>query len=396
VAVFTRKDSPWFWLWLEPSGELPGEKERTSIRADAPTPQQRKDNRDLAEQLYHVKMSARARGVIAPDAKPARTFAEQAAWFVEHQLPRRRGQEREGPLIPKLIAVFGRYPLAKITRTLVTELWITPRLTTPTVIAKAHRTAARRVQAGWQTVNREVAVLKAVLQSGVPDYLETSPLYGMPLLKGPSARRRVLTPDEERRLLKAFAPDDRAFFLIGHDALIRLTDILDVKWTDWDGDYLWIGDPKAGTGFRALLSTRARAALEAVPRTSSPYIFARRRRAETERDRRAGIQKMLRLACAVADVPYGRAKGGITFHWATRRTGATRMLTRGVDLGTVQKVGRWKTADIVLGIYHELTDEAHREAVEVVGRRGNRAGIGNAKRPDPTAQRPRATRRRGR
>jgi hypothetical protein len=73
--------------------------------------------------------------------------------------------------------------------------------------------------------------------------------------------------------------------------------------------------------------------------------------------------------CFKAGVPYGRAAGGLTFHWATRRTGATRMLTRRIDPGTVQKVGRWKTAAVVLRIYHELLDDQAQRAVESVSQK---------------------------
>ena len=76
---------------------------------------------------------------------------------------------------------------------------------------------------------------------------------------------------------------------------------------------------------------------------------------------------MLKRACLKAGIPYGRKAGGITFHWATRRTGATRMLQRGVDLKTVQAIGHWKSADVVLDIYAETTSRAARQAVELVG-----------------------------
>ena len=42
------------------------------------------------------------------------------------------------------------------------------------------------------------------------------------------------------------------------------------------------------------------------------------------------------------------------------------MLTRGVDIGTVPKVGAWKDPTTVLGIYHELIDDVARAAVELV------------------------------
>jgi hypothetical protein len=384
MGVYKRADSPFYWLLLDGYRTPAGAplRERTKIRHDARTPLQRKDNRALAEQEYHARMTALAKGApVAGDPKVP-TFAAQAAWFEQHQLPHRRGREREAPLIPKLVAVFGRLPLTAITRTVVTEIWITPRLTTPTLIRKKKYTAARAVQAGPRTVNREVAVIKAIVQSAVPDFLEVSPLYGMPLLPTTTPQRRLMTEDEEARLLRVMAPDDKALFLLGLDSLIRLMDLLDVKRADDHGATLWIADPKAGGGFAVPISTRARKALNAyyatLPKAAkddAALIFARRRMAATERDRRSAIRKMLATYCALADppVPYGRRAGGITFHWATRRTGLTRMLTRGVDLGTAQKVGRWKTPDVVLGVYHALVDDVAHAAVNAVGKHTRRS-----------------------
>jgi len=150
-------------------------------------------------------------------------------------------------------------------------------------------------------------------------------------------------------------------------------DVLDIRRRDDRGTHLWIADPKAGGGFQVPVSIRARAALDAWydVRNLEPrdYVFARRRLAETESDRRNGMRQMLKRYCRLANVPYGRKLGGLTFHWSTRRTGLTRMLTRGVDLGTAQKIGRWKTADVVLSAYHELIDDEAQKAVDAVGPR---------------------------
>jgi hypothetical protein len=83
-------------------------------------------------------------------------------------------------------------------------------------------------------------------------------------------------------------PDDRAFFLIGLDALVRLTDILDVTWADVQKAPVDC-DPKAGGGFHVACRS-ARGALRRCPKPDSPYIFADVGKAETERDRRNGIQ----------------------------------------------------------------------------------------------------------
>ncbi len=377
MALYVRPHSPFYWMHLEGFRDGHGRpvQESTKIRHDAPTSILRREAKQQAEVVYHERMLALARETGGQPAKrPPITFAVFAGWYAIHILPTRRGQEREREILARLVAHFGSRPLTQIDRGAVQE-YMTARLHTPTRIGTRRRTAARTVSAGPNTVNREVDLLKAILQAAVPKYVSASPLFGMKRLRAATPKRRILTDAEEARLLPCLSRTDRALFLIGLDGLVRLSDILDVRWQDDHGDALWIADPKAGGGFEVPLSARARAALDRVPRPRrasanlSQYIFASRRCAKTERDRRNGIRQMLERACAKAKppVPFGRARGGITFHWATRRTGATRMLTRHIDPGTVQKVGRWKTADVVLGIYHELLDGKAREAVEAVG-----------------------------
>jgi len=358
-------DSPFFWMALDGHQDARGNplRESTGIRHDAPTPDQRNDNRALAKEIYHARMLELARGEVA--GVEAITFADYLDWWIANELPKRRGKEREAVVLPRFRKAFGPLQLTAITRHRVKE-WITERLATPTVIVQGkHR---REVKAAANTINREVDVLKAILQSAVPTYLESSPLYGMPKLETTTPKRRLMTPDEERKLLAVMRPDDRALFLLGTDALVRLQDCLDVKRSDDHGDRIWIANPKSGKGSYKPISKRLRKALDAIP-GDDVYIFARRRRAETERDRRGAVRQMLEMYCRLAGVPYGRKVGGITFHWATRRTGLTRMLTRGVDLGTAQKIGDWKNPDVVLSVYHELIDETARAAVETISRK---------------------------
>jgi integrase len=369
LGVYTRPDSPFFWLWLEGHTNDRGKplRERTDLRNDAPSAEQRKKNRALAEDRYHKRMAELAAGAMQPDKKPAITFEGFAAWFDTNVLPKRRGREREAEMLRRLVAFFGPLPLSAIDRATVEE-YTAKRLTTPTVIKAKRRTAKRTVQAGASTINREVDLLKAVLQSAAPKYLEASPLYGMKRLATTTPKRRVLTEDEEARLLKVMPQTDQAFFLIGLDTLARLSDILDLRVSDDHGDRLWVADPKTGGGFFAPISTRLRKALDALkPADGQMFMFPRRRLASTERDRRNGIRQMLERYCALANPPieYGRAHG-LTFHWATRRTAASRMLSRRVPLATVQKVGRWKDPTVVLGIYHEMIGDDDRQAVEAI------------------------------
>lgn len=369
MGIFTKDDSRYFWLYLETTKK----KERTDIRCDAPTPQGRKDNRAAVEALYHDRL-AETRPSAQPDAPavPSITFAEFVTWYQEHVLPKHRGAERERVTLPRLVAEFGALTLADITPSRVTE-WQTRRLAAPTLIARRKRVAARAVSAGPVTVNRETDVLKAVMQAAVPKYFAVSPLFGMKRLATKTPRRTILSEADEAKLLAGMPADDAALMVLALDSLIRLHDVLDIKREHHDGRKIWIDDPKAGGGFHVPISARAKAYLAKIADDGSGYYFSRRRaELKTDHARRNAIKQMLQRACKRAGVKYGRARGGITFHWATRRTGATRMLSRGVQPGTVQKVGRWKTLDTVLTIYDELIGTDAIKAVNAVGAKTGR------------------------
>ncbi len=221
-----------------------------------------------------------------------------------------------------------------------------------------------------RTVNREVDLLQQILAAGVPKYYAVSPLAGLADLDVTPPVRRTMHPDEERRVLAALEPVDRAILLMGLDTLTRLGDILDLQRTDDHGETITVRDPKSGSPHTVPVSTRLRAALDAVPidPRHPTWYFPVRRRGRTEHARRRTIARALARACHRADVPYGRARHGLTFHWATRRTGATRMIRAGGDkvLATVQRIGDWKTLDVLTGIYQEVVTEDMRAAVESV------------------------------
>lgn len=350
MGVFSRPDSPYWHLWLEtaPPGQ---QKEKTAIRIGT-TVSQRRDNRALAEALYHQRMTELAARIHRlPRRRTAILFDAWADWWEANKMPHHRGRHREGEMLKTLRAAFDTVPLIDITRDRVAE-WIT----------------VRRQAVSARTVNREVDLLKSMLRDAVPTHLSASPLVGMKHLPVVKPHRHLLTPAEEAKLLPHLKPDDRAIFLIGLDALVRLGDILDLQRSDDRGRTLYIRDPKDPTQsrpFEVPISTRLRAALDALPVTDSPYYFPRRRQAATEEGRRMVIRSALANACRKAGVKYGR-NGGVVFHWSTRRTGASRMIQRHVDIKTVQAVGHWKHPEVVLEIYAEATTAAMRQAVEAV------------------------------
>lgn len=351
MGVYTRKDSPWWWLWLERPGQ-PALRERTGIRHDAPTASERKALRELAEAAYRVRLADLARGTYAlPGARPSMPFTAFADWYEAHVSAHQAGAVREREILAGLRAAFGHTPLEGLTRDRVRE-WMT----------------ARSQTVRPSTVNRELDLLKSMLREAVPTYLAASPIAGMRRLSTKAGgvaedddEVRVLTVEEEARLLPVLAPADRALVVTAIDTLARLGSLLGLTWRDVRRDHVVFRRPKSGRTYKVPTSTRVRAALATLP-TEAGYVFAHRRTAAKPRDWRGIVGNMLERACAKADVPFGRAVGGITFH-SLRHTGASRMIAAGHDLRTVQDLGGWSDVRLLMRYVHPTTD-ALRRAVE--------------------------------
>jgi integrase len=293
-----------------------------------------------------------------------RTFAEQRAWYTEHVSAQKRGAVRERSMLKRLGMFFDAYALADIDRELVAE-WRSERLEDVTAA----------------TVNREQEILNHLLNLSVPKYLEANPIGRMPRLKTRDVETRILTVDDETRLLKAAAGDPLATALIlcGLDALMRRGSVATLARAQDHGRYLTLLNAKAGT-YKVPVSTRLRKALDRLtPDPDGRYIPLAHK----------DITFRFEALCAEAKVTTGRAAGGVTFH-SLRHTGASRMLAAGVDIKTVMRIGGWKNL-VILQRYLHPTDEAAIAAVEAIASRSVRtthgqSGKGRAKRPGSTGR----------
>jgi len=342
MGIYTRPDSPWWWLYLETARR----RERTDIRIGRTT-SQRYDSRKLAEDLYHQRMNElAARLYKLPSAQPAIRFGKYADTYAADVIPHHKGAGRELELLVALRRFFADDLLTAID------------------VERARQyTTARRVTVSARTVNREVDLLKAMLRDAVPKYLTVSPLVNMKRLAIVQPKRRLLMPAEEAKLLAAGDPVDRALLILGIDGLIRLGDLLDLQRTDRHRGWLYIRDPKSGEPYEVALTPRATKALAAIPGTD-PFYFAKFRKAENPRDWRSSVRQRLEYLCGEVNVPYGRKVGGITFHWATRRTGAYRLVVqRKRAIPAVQRQGNWKTPDVLLSIYAEADRADQQRAI---------------------------------
>ena len=78
MAVYTRPNSSFYWMRLErPNGA--SLRESTRVKVDAPTAVQRRDNRQLAETVYHTRMARLAQELHAlPTARRRASGPRQA------------------------------------------------------------------------------------------------------------------------------------------------------------------------------------------------------------------------------------------------------------------------------------------------------------------------------
>ena len=314
MAVFTRRDSPFFWLHLERVGQ-PALREATKIRCKGLPAHQLKENARLASQVYHTRMADLARQTAGlPVQRDRATFRYFAAWYLKHITTAKRGAVRERSMLRHLIAHFGGWRLERIDQNAARE-YLTAR--------------TKKVQPA--TANRELDVLKAMLTAAVPKYLVANPLAGMKRLRVRRAAPAVLSHEDEARLLAVLDPPDQAIIIAAVDTLVRLSDLVKLKWAQDHGEYWEIHDPKAEP-YKVPVSTRLRKALDALPR-SGPRIFAHRSSPNA-------VALMFRLACNDAKIQIGRGRG-LTFH-GLRHTGATRALAAGASIRDVMALGGWR------------------------------------------------------
>lgn len=308
------------------------------------TEKTRRESRALAERAYFALMAARASDRFGlPRARQPRTFAQQRAWYQENLTALKKGQKQEVSMLGTLGEFFDAYELHRISVASVRE-W------------RAHRTLAN---AKASTVRREEALLRHLLSTAVPDYLASNPLEGFARVKVAPTDTRLLSQDEERRLVDACATaEDRALIIGALDTLLRLSNIAMLSRTADHGSYLF-ADTKVG-GVRIPISTRLRKILNALPQTGPHYFPSY----ATKVNRSFQVFKMFTATCARAGLESGRRTGGLSFH-SLRHTGATRMLAAGVDVKTVMLIGGWQNLHVLERYLHPSTAAAQ-AAVETI------------------------------
>jgi integrase len=194
--------------------------------------------------------------------------------------------------------------------------------------------ATRSREVAGPTVNRGVAVIKNMLSFAVErEYLESHPLLRFRMLPEEQPPLRVMTLEEERRLVDEVTKVDPiigAYTALLGETGLRKTEGLKLEWSHVDTRQrlLTVANSKSGKPRYVPLSDLALQWLDSVVRViGCPYVFARLGSRKRWMDPRG---------------PFEKGRKAAELDWAgfhdLRHFRATQWVMHGVDLRTVQEL----------------------------------------------------------
>jgi len=191
------------------------------------------------------------------------------------------------------------------------------------------KTNANPVKPG--TVNRELDTLKSILSKAVEwKYLVDSPARGVKRFRLQNRRTRILSPDEQRRLLDACVkmPKLQALLKLALITGARIGELLTLRWEDCQDGYLTFWHTKNGKVRRIPITETLAALLTSRPRIH-PWVFTNAKTGKPYTTIRKVFERALKRAKITT--------GDVTVH-TLRHTALSRMIEHGLDDYTVMSI----------------------------------------------------------
>ena len=309
-------------------------------------------DKKLAERIYHKVMAQIAEGKwFPPEAGADKTVGELLERYLrDHSKPNKAPKTHlcDQSRAQHLIRAFGDLTLKEIR---------------PSLIA-AHKSKRRADGAAAKTINNELTLLSHAFQLAVKEWewVAENPVQRVSKEKVHNLIERWLTAEEEQRLLAASPVWLKEIIVFAVNTGLRQSEILNLQWSNVDVFRRTITLLEQKNGGRDTLPVNAKAlgvlkARAKVRSLKTDYVFY------NGAGNRMDARDLLRVfypAMKKADVKRFR------FH-DLRHTFATRLVQAGVDIYTVQKLGRWKTIAMVMRYAHHHP-ESLRAGVEILDR----------------------------
>ncbi len=188
--------------------------------------------------------------------------------------------------------------------------------------------AARVKRVSKSTVNRELAILKRLFTLAVDwNLVEKNPVKKVAMYRIEETVMRVLSQEEEQKLINAAAPHFKPLIIVAINTGMRRGELLALQWeqVDLHNRTITIKHSKNGKVRHIPINKKAQEALMNIPEPHEGHVFIYR----------GSPIKAVKTAFAGAVRRAGIAQ--CRFH-DLRHTFATRLVLAGVDLATVKEL----------------------------------------------------------
>lgn len=310
MTLYKRQDSPYWWMRFSPiKGELKPLQKSTGTA-----------NKRQAQQL-HDKLKAERWEVDKLDHKPKRTWDDAVEKWIE-ETAANRNNDNDRRTLALLHPLLGGKGLTDINRALLDEI-----------------RAKRAKLVKLPTVNRNMALIRAVLNRACHDWewIDRVPKVGM--YKQAEGRIRSLNRDEFSKLLRELPPHlaDMAMFSVATG--LRRSNVTQLKWAQvsLERRHLWVAgkDHKNGVAHSVPLNEPAMQVLDKRKGDHPIYVFVYEGKPVYQVSTKAW-QAALKRA------------GIEDFRWHDlRHTFATWHREAGTPTHELQRLGGWKTQSMV-------------------------------------------------
>jgi integrase len=246
-----------------------------------------------------------------PQKRKPPKFAAVCNRYMEHAKKSKRSWERDEETLKLARVFFKRKRVDEVTG------WDVERFK-----------ASRVKQVSKSTVNRELAVIKRLFTLANDwNLVEKNPVKKVATYRVEEKVMRVLSQDEEQKLIDAAAPHFKPLIIVAINTGMRRGEILALQWeqVDLHSQTITIKQSKNGKVRHIPINKKAQEAIESIPEPHTGHVFIYRglpikvvKTAFAGAVRRAGIPQ-----CRFHDL---------------RHTFATRLVLAGVDLATVMQL----------------------------------------------------------
>jgi len=224
--------------------------------------------------------------------------------------------------------------------------------------------ATRKLKVSNASVNREITLLKTILNTAVLwEIIPKNLIAGKRVrrLEEPNRGMRILTPEEASRLIDGADKGLQPFLIIALQTGMRRNEILSLGWKDIDfASHEIRVDAETSKSKKERfvpMNPLVEAVLFALPKTSPQFIFLNKATGSYIKD----IKTAFRTACRKARIK------GLRVH-DLRHTAATWMVEDGVDIVTIKEILGHASLETTQRYCHPNREAKHRASMKLAER----------------------------